>query len=186
MTCTGTDLLPEISTKLEGQCRELALLILDVDGVLTDGRLYFGPDGEALKAFHTQDGAAIKMLQSAGIQVALITGRESAMVEQRAAELGIQHLYQGTADKTQALSKLLGKLGIDGRQAAHMGDDLPDLALFNRVGVRFTVPDANPEILARADYCTHAPGGHGAVREVCQLILKAQDRWHQVLAGFDY
>jgi 3-deoxy-D-manno-octulosonate 8-phosphate phosphatase (KDO 8-P phosphatase) len=178
--------LPDLSAELLDRCRHLALLILDVDGILTDGRLYYGADGEALKAFHVRDGAAIKMLQSAGVAVALITWRQSSMVQHRAAELGIQHVYQGAADKTGALGSLLLQLGLAADQAAHMGDDLPDLALFNRVGVRFTVPDANPEIRARADYCTTLPGGHGAVAEVCQLILQAQDRWQPTVARFDY
>ncbi len=167
------------------RARAIRLLILDVDGVLTDGRLYYSESGEELKAFSTQDGAAIKMLGDAGVIVAIVTGRQSRLVERRATELGVQHLYQGAADKARALEHLTGKTGIDRAQTAHVGDDLPDLPLFNRVALTFSVPLAHPEVIARADYVTQAPAGRGAVREVCQLIMVAQRTWATALGRYD-
>jgi 3-deoxy-D-manno-octulosonate 8-phosphate phosphatase (KDO 8-P phosphatase) len=165
--------------------RAVRLLILDVDGVLTDGRLYYGNGGEELKAFSTQDGAAIKMLAGTGVAVAIITGRQSALVQHRARELGISHLHQGAEDKAVALDALTRDTGIARAQMAHVGDDLPDLPLFNRVGMAFTVPGAHPEVIARAHYTTHAAPGAGAVREVCHLLMVAQDTWRLALQRFD-
>ncbi len=167
------------------RARAIRLLILDVDGVLTDGRLYYGNDGEELKAFSTQDGAAIKMLAATGIAIAIITGRRSALVERRARELGITHLHQGADEKTAALDALAAGTGIERVNMAHVGDDLPDLALFNRVGVAFTVPGAHPEVIARAQYVTQAQPGAGAVREVCNLIMVAQGTWAAALQRFN-
>ncbi len=167
------------------RARSVRLLILDVDGVLTDGRLYYCDSGAELKAFSTQDGAAIKMLGATGVIVAIITGRHSQLVARRATELGVQHLYQGAADKARALEQLTGKTGIDRAQTAHVGDDLPDLPLFNRVALAFSVPGAHPEVIARADYVTHAPPGLGAVREVCQLLMVAQQTWAAALGRYD-
>ncbi len=165
--------------------RAVRLLILDVDGVLTDGRLYYADDGEESKSFCTQDGAAIKMLGDTGVLIAIITGRRSKLVARRAAELGIQHLYQCASDKARALEELILHTGIDRPNIAHVGDDLGDLPLFNRVGVKFSVPSAHPEIIERADYVTHAPAGLGAVREVCHLLMVAQDTWAAALGRYD-
>ncbi len=129
------------------KARTVRLLILDVDGVLTDGRLYYSESGEESKAFCTQDGAAIKMLAETGVLVAIITGRQSKIVARRAAELGVQHVYQGASDKARALEQLIVHTGIDRPQIAHVGDDLPDLPLFNRVGMTFSVPGAHPEVI---------------------------------------
>lgn len=157
------------------------LLILDVDGVLTDGRLYYGPDGAEFKAFHAQDGSAVKRLLAAGIGVAIISGRRSESVQRRAAELGIAHLYAGVDDKAVALGTLCRAAGIDADNMAHVGDDIADLPLFERVGMAFAVPDAHPAVLAQADHVTHAAGGRGAVREICDLLLTAHAKWD--LAG---
>jgi 3-deoxy-D-manno-octulosonate 8-phosphate phosphatase (KDO 8-P phosphatase) len=167
------------------KARHVRLLILDVDGVLTDGRLYYSESGEESKAFSTQDGAAIKMLSDTGVIVAIITGRQSKLVARRAAELGVQHVYQGASDKARALEELIRSTGIDRPMIAHVGDDLPDLPLFNRVGMTFSVPGAHPEVIGRADYVTHAHAGVGAVREVCHVLMIAQETWAAALGRFD-
>ena len=162
--------------------RQVELLILDVDGVLTDGRLHYSDQGVETKAFHAQDGAAIKMLQAAGIAVAIISGRESAAVARRAAELGIGHVHQGVPDKARALETLCGDTGVAPECMAHVGDDIADLALFDRVGFRIGVPGAHPAVAAEADYVTAAGPGAGAVREACHLILVARGLWEAALA----
>ncbi len=167
------------------KARAVRLLILDVDGVLTDGRLYYADDGEESKSFSTQDGAAIKMLGDTGLLIAIITGRHSKLVARRAAELGIQHVYQDAADKARALDDLIHHTGIDRPHIAHVGDDLGDLPLFNRVGLKLSVPSAHPEIIERADYVTQAPAGLGAVREVCHLLMIAQQTWAAALGRYD-
>ena len=166
-----------VSDALLARLRRVRLLILDVDGVLTDGRLFYGPDGAEFKAFHAQDGSAIKRLQAAAIPVAIITGRRSEAVARRTAELGIQHLYAGVKDKAAALLELQRKTGLDAKAMAHVGDDLPDLPLFERVGAAVAVANAHPAAIARADHVTTARGGFGAVREVCDLLLIAQGKW---------
>ena len=172
-----------VSAHLRARLRRIRLLILDVDGVLTDGRLYYGADGMELKAFHVQDGSALKRLQSAGIECAVATGRRSAMVRRRAAELGIDFLYEGLADKTVALRELRRATGIDAQHMAHAGDDLPDLPLFEGVGVAFAVANAHPVVAAGADYVTAANGGDGAVREICDLLLTVQGKWTPTGSG---
>ena len=158
------------------RARGVRMLILDVDGVLTDGRLYYGPDGIEIKAFHARDGSAIKRLLAAGIGVAIISGRTSEAVRRRVAELGIPYLYAGAEDKAAALEALCGAAAVDAGDMAHVGDDLADLALFERVGLAFAVHDAHPDVLARADHVTQSAGGHGAVREVCDLLLAVQGK----------
>jgi 3-deoxy-D-manno-octulosonate 8-phosphate phosphatase (KDO 8-P phosphatase) len=154
--------------------RRLALLVLDVDGVLTDGSLWFGARGEALKRFHVRDGHGIKLVQATGLQVAVISGRRSAAVSARTRELGIRHLYQGVADKNQVLEKLLRKLDITDTQVACVGDDTPDIPLFVRAGFAVAVRDAHPLAAAAAHCCTTLGGGQGAVREVCDWLLAAR------------
>ncbi len=154
--------------------RRLALLVLDVDGVLTDGSLWFGARGEALKRFHVRDGHGIKLLQATGVQVAVISGRRSQAVSARCRELGIRHVFQGVADKNQALEKLLRKLDITDTQVACVGDDTPDIPLFVRAGFAVAVRDAHPLALAAAHCATTLAGGHGAVREVCDWLLAAR------------
>lgn len=161
--------------------RDIELLILDVDGVLTDGRLYYSDRGVETKAFHAQDGAAIKMLQGAGVPVAIVSGRDSAAVAQRARELGIAHVHQGAEDKTLALQTLRRATGVAPARMAHVGDDIPDLALFDCVGFRISVPGAHPAVAAEADYVTVTDPGAGAVREVCHLILVARGLWRDAV-----
>lgn len=152
----------------------IRLVVLDVDGVLTDGRLWFGPDGELLKAFHVRDGAGIKALLGAGVEVAIVSGRRSAAVGQRAAELGIRHLRQGCENKVVALRELLTEVGVPADATACVGDDTPDLPLMALVALPIAVADAHPDVLAAARYVTRAAGGAGAVREVCDLLLDAR------------
>ena len=154
----------------------MELLLLDVDGVLTDGGLWFGPRGEALKRFHVRDGHGIKLLAAAGIRVAVISGRRSPAVVARCRELGVAQVVQGVKDKNQALDKLLRKFALLESQVACIGDDTPDIPLFVRVGFAVAVRDAHP-LAARAAHCrTTLPGGNGAVREVCDWLLAARSR----------
>ena len=160
-----------------GKARRVRLLILDVDGVLTDGRLYYGADGAEQKAFHAQDGSAIKRLAAAGIPVALISGRQSEAVRRRAEELGLCRVYLGAEDKAAALADLSAQTGIEPARMAHVGDDLADLPVFARVGMACSVADGHPLARTWADYVASLGGGRGAVREICDLVLYAQGRW---------
>lgn len=153
----------------------IALVVLDVDGVMTDGRLWFGPDGETLKAFHVRDGYGIRMLIAAGIRVAVLSGRRSAAVIERMRELGVSDLAQGVGDKARALGELLERTSIDARQVACLADDTPDLPVMAAVGLPAAVADAHPAVLAAAAHVTRAPGGCGAVREFCDWLLAARD-----------
>ena len=189
MTHPGAEIFPPSVLDL---ARRVDLLILDVDGVMTDGHLYYSdfssrgsPSGSPAetKAFFAQDGAAIKMLQAAGIPVAIISGRTSEATARRAGELGVAYVYQGIGDKTDALGALCAASGISADRMAHAGDDIPDLPLFDRVGMRLSVPEAHPEVAARADYVTAAAGGAGAVREICHLILIAKGLWEPALTA---
>lgn len=154
--------------------RRIELVVLDVDGTLTDGALWYGARGEQLKRFHVHDGHGIKLLAAAGIQVAVISGRRSPAVTARCRELGVRHVFQGAADKGAVLDRLLKKLALHGSQVACVGDDTPDVPLFVRVGFAVAVKDAHP-LAARAAHCrTSLPGGHGAVREVVDWLLAAR------------
>ena len=153
---------------------EIALVVLDVDGVLTDGRLWFGPEGEQLKVFDVRDGHGIRRLIEAGIRVAVISGRRSAAVDARMRELGVKDVAQGVADKAQALAELLRREGIESRHAACLVDDTPDLGLMAAVGLPAAVADAHPDVLTAARHVTRARGGRGAVREFCDWLLAAR------------
>jgi 3-deoxy-D-manno-octulosonate 8-phosphate phosphatase (KDO 8-P phosphatase) len=153
---------------------EIALVVLDVDGVLTDGRLWYGPDGETLKAFNVRDGHGIKSLVAAGIGVAVISGRRSAAVTARMRELGVADVAQGVGDKARALAELLKRNAVDPRRVACLVDDTPDLGLMAAVGMPAAVADAHPDVLAAARHVTRAAGGHGAVREFCDFLLAAR------------
>jgi len=156
---------------------KINLLVLDVDGVLTDGRLYFSNAGEELKTFHTLDGHGIKMLQKSAIEVAIITGRSSTILEKRASDLGIKILHQGREDKLTALNEILVDQIYTTKEVAYAGDDLPDLAPIKAVGLSFSVPNGHPEIKSAAHAITTAKGGLGAVREISDFILKAQNKY---------
>jgi 3-deoxy-D-manno-octulosonate 8-phosphate phosphatase (KDO 8-P phosphatase) len=153
---------------------QIALLVLDVDGVLTDGRLWYGPDGESQKVFHVRDGHGIKALRAAGIGIAVISGRRSDAVAARMRELGVADVVQGADDKAGALAGLLERVGVDARRVACLVDDTPDLPLMAAVGLPAAVADAQPEVIAAAGHVTRARGGRGAVREFCDFLLAAR------------
>lgn len=157
------------------RARAVRLAIFDVDGVMTDGTLYIGAQGEAFKAFNILDGHGIKMLQSAGVAAAIISGRSSEAVERRAAELAIAHVVQGCVDKVASFEALRAQLGIDAGACAFMGDDLPDLAVMQRCGFAVAVANAAEPVKQAAHYVTRASGGRGAVREFCDLVLDARE-----------
>lgn len=163
------------------RARKVRLLALDVDGVLTDGRLYFDSQGNELKAFSTRDGFGLKAVQGRGIELAIITGRASPMVTQRAAQLGIEHVFQARDDKLNAFMELLAKTGLDSEQVCYAGDDWLDLPVLQRCGLSVTVPAADQVVKDRVHWVTSQPGGHGAVREICQLLLDAQGHSAAVL-----
>lgn len=152
----------------------LKLMAFDVDGILTDGRLWYAEDGSEFKAFNARDGHGIKMLRDAGLKLAIITSRRSAIVERRARELGVHYCFQGVEAKLPAFNDLLAELQLDAAQAGYMGDDLLDLPVLIRAGFAATVPEAPAPLLARAHYVSSLPGGGGAVREVCELVLEQQ------------
>jgi 3-deoxy-D-manno-octulosonate 8-phosphate phosphatase (KDO 8-P phosphatase) len=163
---------------------KLKLLILDVDGVLTDGRLFFDGEGNEYKSFHARDGHGIKLLRQTGVEVAVISGRKSNSVALRMKNLGIEYVYQGHENKIAAFNEIIEKTGITPEQAAHVGDDLLDLPIMSRVGLAIAVNDANFAVKQRADWCTTLSGGQGAVREVCDFIMQAQGTFDEVLGAY--
>jgi 3-deoxy-D-manno-octulosonate 8-phosphate phosphatase (KDO 8-P phosphatase) len=154
--------------------RRVRLLVLDVDGVLTDGKLHYGPRGETTKVFHVRDGHGIKKVAEAGIEVAIISGRKSAAVSKRARDLGIRHVFQGVSDKLAVLDRLAKARGIAREHIACVGDDTPDAPILAAAGVGIAVADAHPDALAAADLVTSRAGGLGAVREVCDWLLQVR------------
>ncbi|MCW9000142.1 MAG: 3-deoxy-manno-octulosonate-8-phosphatase KdsC, partial [Kangiellaceae bacterium] len=158
----------------------IKLLICDVDGVLSDGKVYFGSDGEELKNFNIKDGLGIKLMQRNGIEVAIITGRQSNIVDHRASELGIKHVYQGRSDKREIYQEILNKLNLVPEQVAHIGDDLPDLPLMQISGIGISVADGYSYVQQNSDWVTHNTGGNGAVRDVADLFLFAQGKLEQI------
>ncbi|MEL7292997.1 MAG: 3-deoxy-manno-octulosonate-8-phosphatase KdsC [Pseudomonadota bacterium] len=155
--------------------KHIKLLICDVDGVFSDGLIYMGNQGEELKTFHTRDGYGIKALMSAGIEVAIITGRRSQIVENRMKALGISLIYQGQDDKVKAYQDICDKLNIASEHTGYIGDDLIDWPVMEQVALKVCVADGHPLLARRANYVTSIRGGHGAVREVCDLILQARN-----------
>jgi len=155
--------------------KEIKLLICDVDGVFSDGLIYMGNNGEELKTFHTRDGYGVKSLMNAGIEIAIITGRRSQIVENRMTALGIKLIYQGQDDKIKAYQDICDKLNIAPEQTGYIGDDLIDWPVMEKVGLKVCVADGHPLLARRANYVTSIRGGHGAVREVCDLILQARN-----------
>lgn len=166
------------------RAQKIQLAIFDVDGVLTDGRLYFLPDGTEFKTFNTLDGQGIKMLIASGVRTAIISGRKSPVVERRAQNLGIHHLYQGHENKLAILEQLLEQLQLTPEQVAHLGDDLPDLPVIRRVGLGMAVANANAFVRQHAHAVTHARGGEGAAREFCELIMHAQGTLEAAQAAY--
>ena len=166
------------------RAKRIRLLLLDVDGVLTDGRLAFDGAGREIKFFHIRDGQGIRLLQKAGIRAGILTGRRSKAVAHRAKDLGIRLVFQKVRDKGQVLETLLKRENFRAEEVCFVGDDLMDLAALSRVGLAVSVADAVPEVKAIAHYTTRSPGGQGAVREICEQILKAQGRWEEVTRSF--
>jgi 3-deoxy-D-manno-octulosonate 8-phosphate phosphatase (KDO 8-P phosphatase) len=164
--------------------KSIKLLLIDVDGVLTDGGIFYNDNGTESKAFNVKDGLGIKLLMEAGIHVGIITGRRSNALFNRCRELGIDLIYDGVSDKADALNRVLERTGLSAEEVACMGDDLPDLALMRRTGLSIAVADAHVTVRESADMTTSAKGGHGAVREACDAILKAKGIWESILKQF--
>jgi 3-deoxy-D-manno-octulosonate 8-phosphate phosphatase (KDO 8-P phosphatase) len=160
------------------------LMIFDVDGILTDGSLHFGADGEVIKTFNVLDGHGIKLLQQSGVATAIISARQSPIVARRAADLGIVHLQQGAHDKRAAFEQLLRETRIDATACGFVGDDVIDLPILMRVGFAASVPNGHPEVTCRVHYVTQASGGRGAARELCDYILRAQGNYEAALAPY--
>ena len=160
--------------EIHAKARAVRLMIFDVDGVLTDGSLYFTDSGEEIKAFNSRDGHGMKMLRESGVEIAIITGRTSRCLELRAKNLGIELLYQGVHDKARAFAELVAARSLTPVATAYMGDDVVDLPVLLRCGLALSVPDAPLLVKQHADYVTRARGGHGAAREICELIMHAQ------------
>lgn len=159
---------------LRAKARKMKLMAFDVDGVMTDGQIYFGPDGETLKVFHTLDGHGLKMLAACGVTLAIITGRTSKMVAKRAADLGITHVIQGREDKGVALEALAAELNIDASEIGYAGDDMPDIPAMQWAALSFSVPNGHISARSSADIVTECAGGAGAVREICDFIIGAR------------
>jgi 3-deoxy-D-manno-octulosonate 8-phosphate phosphatase (KDO 8-P phosphatase) len=172
------------SYSVQERAKQIRLLVVDVDGILSDGRLTFTNNADELKSFDVQDGFGLKCIQDAGIRVAVITGRSSYIVHQRMQALGLQHIIQGREDKGTALREVCLEIGIDLQETAYMGDDWPDLTALGLVGLALTAPNAHVEVRKRVHLVTQARGGQGAVREVCDLLLIAQGKYDEALAHY--
>ncbi|MBI1765711.1 MAG: HAD hydrolase family protein [Acidobacteria bacterium] len=180
--------MPLPLTEIEARARHIRLLLLDCDGVLTDGSVIYsvtdGHAAETTKVFHIHDGQGLRLARQAGLKLGLISGRASRALETRARELAFDYLYQNVADKFSVYEQLRQAEQLTDEQIAYIGDDLPDLAPLLRAGLGIAVADAVPDVLQRAHYVTAKPGGRGAVREAVELILKAQNRWDAAVHGF--
>lgn len=179
-----TEATRQATTQAMNKASRLVLMGFDVDGVLTDGSLYFSSMGDEIKAFSSLDGHGLKMLQRAGVAVAIISGRSSRALELRAVNLGIDELHMGVEDKRARLNGLAARRGIELARIGYMGDDVVDLPILRACGFSATVANAHDEVFARVDYVATRSGGRGAVREVCDLILRAQGKWDAAMAGY--
>ena len=169
---------------LTARAKRVRLAIFDVDGVMTDGTLYIGARGEALKAFNILDGHGLRMLREAGVVTAILSGRKHAAVDRRAKELSIDHVVQGRSDKVPEFEKLIKRLKLEANACAYVGDDLPDLPVLRRAGVAVAVADACPEVRKAADFVTAAAGGRGAVRDAVEWLLKLQGAWADLVGRY--
>jgi len=169
---------------LQARAAKIELLVLDVDGVLTDGSIVYTAEGMEIKRFHVRDGSGLKFWHNQGKRSAIVSGRTSPAVEVRAAELRVTTVYQGQPDKLPAFGAVLIETGLRAEQVCAIGDDLPDLPVLRRAGLAVAVADACPEVRAVADHVTASPGGHGAVRDVIEWLLKLQGRWDGIIAEF--
>ncbi|GGK07953.1 KdsC family phosphatase [Pseudomonas matsuisoli] len=173
-----------MNPELTARAQSIKLAVFDVDGVLTDGRLFLFMDGSEVKTFHTLDGQGIKMLINSGVRTAIISGRKSPVVEKRARDLGIEFLYQGREDKLVVLDEIRQAINIEYEQIAYLGDDLPDLPVIRRVGLGMAVATANAFVREHAHGITEAKGGHGAAREFCELIMRSQGTLEAAQAAY--
>ena len=171
-------------TEIERRAARIKLLLMDCDGVLTDGRITLTADGDEQKSFHVRDGHGLVLLHRAGLQSGIISGRTSSLVERRASELGISYVRQGTHDKIKDFELLLAEAGFTDAEVAFIGDDVTDIPLMQRSELAVAVADAVPETRRVAHYITQLPGGFGAVREVTEIILKAQGHWHDLMRRY--
>ena len=171
--------------EVDRRARRIKLLLMDCDGVLTDGRLELLENGDEQKTFHARDGQGISLFHRAGLKTGIISGRTSSAVERRAQELGISYVRQHAKDKIKALDEIMAEAGVSIDECAYIGDDLADIPVMLRVELAVAVADAVVETKQAAHYVTELRGGHGAVREVCDLILKAQGHWHELMKRFD-
>lgn len=169
---------------IQGKARAVRMIVFDVDGVLTDGNLYFGDDGQEYKAFNSQDGLGMKLLKASGVELAIITGRTSNVVAKRAESTGVAHFFQGVEDKLEAFLQLARELGIEHSQCAFVGDDVVDLPPMRRSGLAVTVPAAPSMVKEHAHYVTEREGGRGAVRELAELIMRAQGTFDAQMAQY--
>ncbi|HEV3259657.1 MAG TPA: HAD family hydrolase [Gemmataceae bacterium] len=173
-----------VDLTLAQRCLAIEMLIVDVDGVLTDGGIVYADNGPELKVFHVRDGSGLKIWQYAGKQAALITGRRSRVVEVRAAEVGLSLVFQGAPEKLAPYRQILDSRNLRPEQVCFIGDDVPDLPVLRNCGLAVAVADACPDVLGDAVYVTRAPGGRGAVRETVELILRCQGHWQRVVERF--
>ncbi len=173
------------AAEIQKRAARVRLLLMDCDGVLTDGRIELRDDGDESKTFHTRDGHGIVLMHRAGLGTGIISGRTSSLVERRAHELGMKHVRQGTWEKGKDYDELLVEAGLSEEEVGFIGDDVTDVPLLHRSGLAIAVADAVPETLAAAHYITRLPGGFGAVREVCELILKAQGHWKDLMKRYE-
>jgi len=174
----------DVVAKIENKCKKIKLILLDVDGVLTEGSIIFGESNQELKIFNVQDGVGIKLAQAAGIQIGIVTGRTSEVVKRRADELEIEILYQGQQDKIEAYEQIKNDFCLADDQIAYVGDDLNDIKLLQKVGLSFAVSDACNEVKEVVDYIVKRCGGRGAVREVVEFILKGQGKWPALIVKY--
>ena len=172
------------SAEIQRRAARVKLLLMDCDGVLTDGRVWILEEGEDQKAFHTHDGFGIDLWHRAGLRSGVISGRVSSALQRRASALGMSFISPGSVDKVQTFAQILAEAGVSNQEVAYIGDDLPDIPLMVQAGFSVAVADAVPEVRERAHYVTNARGGYGAVREVIELILKAQGRWTDVVKDY--
>jgi 3-deoxy-D-manno-octulosonate 8-phosphate phosphatase (KDO 8-P phosphatase) len=173
-----------LDEEVRGRMLPIRLMIFDVDGVLTGGQIIYHDDGSELKVFDVQDGHGIKLLQRAGIDIALITGRTCQAVQHRATGLGITRVYQGFHHKLEAYDQIRRETGLEDRELGYLGDDLIDIPVMRRVGLAVAVPNASYHVLPYAHYVTRAPGGNGACREVCELLMQVQGQWEKQTARY--
>ena len=171
-------------TVLLEKLKHIQLLLLDVDGVLTDGSIIYNDDGSETKIFNARDGFGLKLVMSAGIKVGIVTGRSSQALRHRCDNLGIDLLFDGVGDKALMLEEIVAQTGIDTEQTAFVGDDLPDLPIMKNAGLSIAVADAHEIVRQKADWTTLAQGGHGAIREVCEALLTAKGLWDEIVARY--